>query len=118
MAAESLLMQVAVWVQEVFESGYYEWKNRALSRERSDTHGWPTSSRQVHQSSRGTSGARRAHVELVLGHGISVWHGAVEMLMRRAGIVGVTGRPKWRHIKPGNIASDRVGRVFAMSEPN
>src|SRR5215472_7697405 len=56
--------------------------------------------------------------DLALGHGISVGHGAVEMLMRRARITGVTGRPKWRHSKPDNIARDLVDRAFARSEPN
>src|SRR5215472_10649427 len=82
-------------------------------------HEWLTDLiRQVHQTSRGTYGVRRVHAELVLGHGFSVGHGAVEMLMRRAGIAGVTGRPKWRHNKPDNIARDLVDRAFARSEPN
>jgi putative transposase len=96
MAAEGLPVQVAVPVLEVSESGYYEWKHRAPSA-RAIRHEWLTGLiRQVHQISRGTYGARRVHAELVLGHGISVGHGAVELLMRRAGIAGVTGRPKWR----------------------
>ena len=118
MAGEGLPVQVAVRVLEVSESGYYEWRNRAPSA-RETRHEWLTDLiRQVHQTSRGTYGARRVHAELVLGHGISVGHGAVEMLMRRARITGVTGRPKWRHSKPDNIARDLVDRAFARSEPN
>jgi putative transposase len=40
------------------------------------------------------------------------------MLMRRAGIAGVTGRPKWRRTKPDSIAGDLVERGFARSGPN
>jgi len=118
MAGEGLPVQVAVRVLEVSESGYYQWRNRAPSA-RETRHEWLTDLiRQVHQSSRSIDGARRVHAELVLGHGISVGHGAVEMLMRRARITGVTGRPKWRHSKPDNIARDLVDRAFARSEPN
>ena len=52
----------------------------------SATPGSPTSSVtdiicQVHQQSRGIYGARRVHAELTLGHGITVGHNAVAMLM-------------------------------------
>jgi hypothetical protein len=35
-----------------------------------------------------------------------VGHNAVALLMRRAGLTGATGRPKWRHAKPDQIAAD------------
>jgi putative transposase len=55
-------------------------------------HTWLTDLiRQVHAGSRGIYGARRVHAELILGHGVAVGHGAVEMLMRRAGLHGVSG---------------------------
>jgi transposase InsO family protein len=38
--------------------------------------------------------------------------------MRRAGLAGATGRPKWRHAKPDQIAADLVDRNFARTEPN
>jgi transposase InsO family protein len=118
MAAEGLPVQVAVRVLGVSESGYYAWKSRAPSS-RSIRHVWLTDLiREVHADSRGTYGVRRVHAELVLGKGVSVGHSAVEMLMRRGGIAGVTGRPKWRHIKPDNIAVDLVDRDFARGGPN
>jgi transposase InsO family protein len=118
MAAEGLPVQVAVRVLGVSESGYYAWRSRAPSS-RSIRHVWLTDLiRQVHADSRGTYGVRRVHAELVLGQGVSVGHSAVEMLMRRGGIAGVTGRPKWRHIKPDNIASDLVDRDFTRGGPN
>jgi putative transposase len=53
-----------------------------------------------------------------MGRGIQVGHGQVELLMRRAGLAGVVGRPRWRRIKPDNIASDRVQRNFQRAHPN
>jgi putative transposase len=72
----------------------------------------------VHQDSRGTYGALRVHAELQLGHGIMVGHNAIALLMRRAGLAGATGRPKWRHAKPDQIAADLVDRQFSRSGPN
>ena len=59
---------------------------------RSVRHAWLTGQIQaVHVASRGTYGSRRVQAELTLGLGITVGHGAVEMLMRRAGIKGLPG---------------------------
>ena len=74
--------------------------------------------REVHRASNATYGARRVHAELTLGRGISVGHHAVEMLMARAGVRGVTGRPRSRRPRPDLIATDLVDRDFAGSEPN
>jgi hypothetical protein len=38
--------------------------------------------------------------------------------MRRAGLAGATGRPKWRHAKPDQIAADLVDRNLARTDPN
>jgi putative transposase len=72
----------------------------------------------VHAASNGTYGSRRVHAELTLGQGVAVGHNAVEMLMARAGIRGVTGRPRWRAPRPDLIAKDLVDRDFARSEIN
>ena len=48
-----------------------------------------------------------------MGRGVLVGHNQVEMLMRRAGPQGVTGRRKWKRIRPDNIATDLVERNFA-----
>jgi transposase len=48
-----------------------------------------------------SSRARRATVR----PWIVVGHNAVALLMRRAGIAGATGRPKWRHAKPDQVAA-------------
>ena len=47
-----------------------------------------------------------------------VGHNAVALLMRRAGLAGATGRPKWRHAKPDQIAADLVDRNFTRPGPN
>ena len=66
----------------------------------------------------GIYGGRRVHAELTVGRGIAVGHGQVELLMQRAGLHGVTGRPKWKRNKPDNIAGDLVNRAFARNGPN
>ncbi len=68
--------------------------------------------RQVHAESKGTYGIQRVHAELTLGRGVQVGHNQVELLMRRAGLRGVTGRRKWKRILPDTIATDLVERDF------
>src|SRR3954452_24362903 len=73
---------------------------------------------EVHAASHGTYGARRVHAELTLGRGLVVGHGTVELLMARASIRGVTGRPRWRRPTPDLISADLVEHNFARSGPN
>jgi putative transposase len=73
---------------------------------------------RVHLDSRGTYGARRVHAELTLGHGLSIGHCAVELLMHRAGLAGVSGRPRFRRIPNVATASDLVERRFWRDEPD
>jgi len=118
MAAEHIPVQVACRVLEVSVSGYYDWRSRPPSA-RAIRHAWLTDRIvEVHQRARGAYGARRVHAELRLGRGIVVGHGAVAMLMRRAGLAGATGRPKWRHAKPDQVAADLVDRQFSRTGPN
>jgi putative transposase len=118
MAAEHIPVEVACRVLDVSTSGDYAWRSRSPSQ-RSIRHAWLTDLIvQVHQDSRGTYGALRVHAELRLGHGIMVGHNAIALLMRRAGLAGATGRPKWRHAKPDQIATDLVDRQFSRSGPN
>jgi transposase InsO family protein len=49
-------------------------------------------------------------------HPMQVGNGAVELLMRRAGLEGLTGRPRFRRIANVATASDRVERSFGRSE--
>ena len=88
---EGFPAQTGCRVLGVSESGFYAWRSRPLSA-RAISHVWLTEMiRQVHAASRGTYGANRVHAELTMGHGITVGHNAVAMLMRRAGIATYVG---------------------------
>ncbi|WNM24381.1 IS3 family transposase [Demequina capsici] len=117
-AAEGLPVQVACRVLAVSEAGLYEARKRAPS-ERSIRHAMLTDLiADIHQDCHGIYGARRVHAELTFGRGIAVGHGQVELLMKRAGLQGVSGRRKWRRSKPDTIATDLVERDFTPSGPN
>jgi transposase InsO family protein len=118
MASEKLPVQMACRVLGVAESGYYEQRSRPPSA-RALRHVWLTDQIQaVHAASFGTYGARRVHAELRLGLGIAVGHGAVEMLMRRAGLAGLPGRRRRRLIHETPFAGDLVDRQFARDRPD
>ena len=117
-AADGLPVQLACRVLNVSEFGYYARRLRAPSA-RAIRHAWLTDViRQVHIASRGTYGIRRVHADLILGQGIAVGHLAVEMLMRRAGLQGVSGRPRYRHVPGVATAGDRVERQFHRDQPD
>jgi putative transposase len=116
MAAEGLPIQVACRVLSVSESGFHAQRDRPPSQ-RAVRHAWLTDLiRQVHVDFRGVYGARRVHAELTMGHGIKVGHQAVEMLMRRAHLQGISGRPRYRRTPHFATAGDLVDRKFAREE--
>ena len=118
MAAEGCSVLLACRVLAVSESGYYAQHDRPPSA-RAIRHALLTELiRRVHLDSRASYGARRVHAELVLGQGISVGRCAVELLMRRAGIAGASGRPQFRRIPNVATASDLVERRFWRDEPD
>ena len=117
-AAEGRPVQVACRILGVSESGFYEHRDRAPS-ERAVRHAMLTDLiTQIHSESYGTYGARRVYAELTLGRGVVVGHNQVELVMRRAGLQGVSGRRKWKRIRPDNIATDLVERSFNRDGPN
>ncbi|TDD07762.1 hypothetical protein E1292_12795 [Nonomuraea deserti] len=117
MAGEGIPVEVACHVLNVSVSGYYAWRVRPPSP-RAIRHACLTDLiRQIHQDSRGTYGARRVCAEPALGHQATVSHGAVELLMRRAGLEGLS-RPEWRLAKPDQIATDLVDRAFTRTGPD
>jgi putative transposase len=112
-AAEGLPVQVACRILGVSVSGYYEWLNRAPSA-RALRHVWLTELiTRAHVESRGIYGVRRVHAELTLGLGVSVGRQAIELLMRGAGLQGISGRPRYRHVPNVATAGDHVQRQFA-----
>ena len=118
MATEGLPVKLACRVLKVSESGYYARRSRPPSV-RSVRHAWLTDLiRRAHFDSRGTYGIRRVHAELTLGQGVAVGHQAVELLMRRAGIQGISGRPKFRRVPGVVTAADRVERQFHRDNPD
>lgn len=118
MTADGLPAQLACRVLGVSESGFHAWRGRSPSP-RAVRHAWLTDLIvEVHTASRNVYGARRVHAELTLGRGVQVGDNAVEMLMRRAGLHGVTGRPRFRKVENMATASDRVERSFGRSGSN
>ena len=118
MAAEGLPIENACRVVGVSVSGYYSWLDRPPSV-KAIRHAWLTELIvKIHADSKAAYGARRVHAELTLGHGITVGHEAVAMLMRRAGQQGLSGRPRYRKVPNMPTASDLVDRNFSRSEPD
>lgn len=74
--------------------------------------------REIHTASRGTYGQRRVHAELTLGRGVTVGHGQVELVMRQAGIAGLSGRPTYRRVPNLATAADLVDRQFTRTDPD
>jgi putative transposase len=118
MAAEGCSVQLACRVLRVSESGYYAQHDRPPSARAIRHVALTDLIGRVHLDSRGTYGARRVHAELTLGHGLALGHGTVALLMQRAGIAGVSGRPRFRRIPNVATASDLVERRFGREEPD
>lgn len=118
MAAEGLPIENACRVVGVSVWGYYSWLDRPPSA-KAIRHAWLTELIvKIHADSKAAYGARRVHAELTLGYGITVGHEAVAMLMRRAGLQGLSGRPRYRKVPNMPTASDLVDRNFSRSEPD
>ena len=102
MAAEGLSVEIACRMLGVSESGYHGWRSRAPSARAIRRNLLTEMIRKVHTDSRCVYGYRRVHAELTLGHGFTVGHEAVYLLMRRAGLEGTSGRPRYRRIERGH----------------
>lgn len=84
--AEGTPVRVACRVVGMSESGWYARLTRPPSA-RSVRHALLTDLISlIHPDSCGINGGRRVHAELMLGHGLAVGHGQVELLMRGAGL--------------------------------
>jgi putative transposase len=118
MATDGHAVLLACRVLRVSESGYYAQHDRPPSA-RALRHVYLTEViRRVHLNSRGAYGARRVHAELILGHGLVVGRCAVEQLMHRAGLAGLSGRPRFRRIPHIATAADLVERRFHRDDPD
>ena len=116
--SEGLPTGLVCRVVGVSVSGFYAWRKRRPSA-RSVRHAMLGEAiREIHDASRRTYGARRVHAELVLGRGVEVARCTVELVMRRLGLAGLPGRPKYRKVPNAPTASDLVNRDFARAEPN
>ena len=116
--SEGLPIEVTCRVVGVSVSGFYMWRKRKPSA-RAVRHAMVAEViREVHDESRQTYGARRVHAELVLGREMTVARCTVELIMRRLGLVGLPGRPRYRKISNTPTAEDLVNRDFARTEPN
>jgi putative transposase len=116
--SEDLPVEVVCRVVGVSVSGFYVWRKRKPSA-RAVRHAMIAEVvREVHDASRQTYGARRVHAELLLGRNMTVARCTVELVMRRLGLAGLPGRPKFRKIANAATAEDLVNRDFARSEPN
>jgi putative transposase len=118
MSAEALPVQLACRVFSVSESGYYGWRDRPPSVRAIRHAGLTDVIASVHAASRETYGVRRVHAELTMGLGVAVGHCAVELLIRRACIAGLSGRLKFRRVSHVATATDLVQRQFTASAPN
>jgi putative transposase len=102
----------------VSRSGYYAWAGRAPSP-RSIRHAWLTGLvGTIHQASRGTCGAPRVHAELVHGHGITVGHNTVSLLMRRAPLAGLPAHPRGKQVKRQRTVTGLARRNFRRTGPD
>jgi putative transposase len=109
---------LATRVLRVSESGFYVWRSRPPST-RSLRHVWLTEQiTAIHTASRGIYGAQRVRAELMLGRGIHVGHGQVELLVHRAGLKGLPGNRRRRPRPETPTAADLVDRNFARTEPD
>ena len=96
----------------VSRSGYYAWAARAPSL-RAIRHAWLTDViGTIHQASLGTYGAPSVHADLVLGHGITVGHNTVSLLMRRTGLAGLPARSRGTRTRRPITITDLVHRDF------
>ncbi len=102
----------------VSRPGYYAWASRAPAP-RAIRQAWLTDLiGTIHQASRGTYGAPRVHAGLVYGHGITVGHNTVSLLMRRAGLAGLPTPPRGKRSRKLATVTDLVRRSFRRTGPN
>jgi putative transposase len=104
----------------VSRSGYYDWKDRPLSKRARDNTALTEKIREIHDRSRRIYGYPRVHAEL-RALGVRCNRKRVARLMRKAGLQGrIRGRRKGitRRDKHAVPAADLVKRNFAAAAPD
>ncbi len=107
-------------VLKVSRSGYYDWKDRPLSKRDQENAALTRKIREVHDGSRRTYGYPRVHAELK-ALGVRCSRKRVARLMRKAGLQGcIRGRRKrtTRRDLYATPAPDLLKRNFAAAAPN
>lgn len=104
----------------VSRSGYYEWQHSPVSDRVLSDAALLAVIDQIFAWSHHTYGSPRVHAELRLGHGVRVGRKRVERLMRRAGLVAVSGRRRGstRRDPRAVAAPDLIDRDFQTSGPD
>jgi putative transposase len=102
------------------KSGYYAWLRRKPSARKKRSAELLAAIREEHVDSRGTYGSPRIYGRLVR-RGLETSRKRVAGLMRDAGIVGISRRPKFKttvRSESAEPAADLVDRDFTASGPN
>jgi len=105
---------------EVSTSGYYAWLGRFPSQQTREDVRLGERIEAIHARSRGTYGAPRVHTELA-AEGIQVSRKRVARLMRKAGLAGVSRRPRrgtTRRDPEAQPAPDLVERELTAEAPD
>jgi putative transposase len=106
---------------QVSASGFYDWKDRAISqRSRGDIE-LTGRIHHIHRRSKGRYGAPMIHAELAEDHGVRVGCKRVARLMRIAGLKGVYPKRFVITTTPAMdavVSTDRVARQFRADRPN
>jgi putative transposase len=108
-------------VLKVSRSGYYDWKDRPLSRRDQENVALMEKIQEVHDRSRRTYGYPRVHAELRALGVVRCSRKRVARLMRKAGLQGcIRGRRKrtTRRDLYATPAPDLLKRNFAAAAPN
>jgi putative transposase len=107
-------------VLKVSRSGYYDWKDRSLSKRAKENALLTERIREIHERSRGIYGYPRVHAEL-RALGVRCCRKRVARLMRETGLQGCRRGPKkrtTRRDKHAIPAPDLVNRDFCATAPD
>ena len=107
-------------VLQVSRSGYYDWKDRPLSKRARENVALTEQIREIHQRSRETYGYPRVHAEL-RALGVRCSRKRVARLMRKSGLRGCLRGRKKRTTRRDPLAvpaADLVRRNFAATAPD